>query len=287
MRLLSLSSQVVLGHVGNSALALPLARLGVELLAVPTVLFSNHPGHGGFEGAPVEPELIGRLLDGLKARGLPQGLDGVLSGYLGTGEAAGLLAERLARWRRLCPELPYLLDPVMGDAVPGGEGRLYVVPELPGLLRKELLPLADWVTPNPFELSLLVEEEIVQDGAALLRQARALLAGRCRGVLVTSYAEGDGMGVLLVTRAGAWSLLMPRLPLAPPPNGAGDLLAGLFMAELLGQGDPLPAARSALARLQSVLEATLRQGGRELALLAAQDSLAIGEEKGVAVRSLG
>lgn len=287
MRLLSLSSQVVLGHVGNSALALPLARLGVELLAVPTVLFSNHPGHGGFEGAPVEPELIGRLLDGLEARGLPQGLDGVLSGYLGTGEAAGLLAERLGRWRRLRPELPYLMDPVLGDAAPGERGRVYVAAELPRILRKALLPLADWVTPNPFELSLLVQEEIVQEGAVLLRQARALLGGRCRGVLVTSYAEGDGLGALLVTPAGAWSLLTPRLPLTPAPNGAGDLLSGLFLTELLRQRDPLPAARRALARLQVVLEETQRQGGRELALLAAQDSLAIGEEKGVAVRSLG
>ena len=287
MRLLSLSSQVVLGHVGNSALALPLARLGVELLAVPSVLLSNHPGYGGFAGAPLDSGLLRRVLDGLEARGLPQGLDGLLSGYLGAVENAQLLAERLARWRRLQPALPYLLDPVLGDATPGGAGRLYVVPELPALLRRALLPLADWVTPNPFELALMAETEIAEGADALVRQARALLRGRCQGVLVTSYAEGERIGLLLVTPAGAWSLLAPRLHFELAPNGAGDLLSGLFLVELLRQGEPLAAARRALARLQAVLVETLRQGGRELALLAAQDSLAIGEEKGIAVRSLG
>jgi pyridoxine kinase len=287
MRLLSFSSQVVLGHVGNAALALPLARLGVELLAVPTVLFSNHPGYGGFGGGPLESALLRGVLDGLEARGLPQGLDAVLSGYLGLADNAMLLADRLEHWRRERPDLPYLLDPVMGDAAPGSPGRLYVVPELPALLRHRLLPLADWITPNPFELALLTEGEIAADAGTLVQQARGLLGRRCRGVLVTSYLEGESLGLLLVTPAGAWALLTPRLAFAVPPNGAGDLLAGLFLAELLPQTEPLAAARRALARLQAVLAETLRQGGRELALLAAQDRLAIGEEKGVAVRSLG
>jgi pyridoxine kinase len=227
------------------------------------------------------------VLDGLEALGLPQGLDGVLSGYLGLADNALLLGERLEHWRKDQAALPYLLDPVMGDAAPGGGGRLYVVPELPALLRRRLVPLADWITPNPFELSVLAGEEMATEAAALRRQARSLLGGRCRAVLVTSYAEGGQLGVLLVTREGAWSLLTPRLAFAQQPNGAGDLLAGLFLVEILGRDDPLAAARRSLARLQAVLEETQRQGTRELALIAAQEKLAIGEEKGVAVRSLG
>jgi len=301
MRLLSVSSQVVLGHVGNSALALPLARLGVELLAVPTVLFSNHPGYGAFDGAPLDGELLARLLNGLEARGLPEGLDGLLSGYLGTAETATLLAERLVRWRARRPDLPYLLDPVMGDGPPGEAGRLYVVPELPRRIARELLPLADWVKLNAFELSVLAAGRPATEAGELVEQARRLLRGRCRAVLVTSYGEGERVGALLVAPDRAWRLLGPRLEFERAPNGAGDLLAGLWLAKLLAPGgdaggnpggDPLRAAQDALGLLLGVLRETRRQegvelGGRELALLQAQDRLAIGEENGVAVLPFG
>jgi len=41
---LAISSQVVYGHVGNSAAAFALRRLGVHVLPVPTIVLSSHPG---------------------------------------------------------------------------------------------------------------------------------------------------------------------------------------------------------------------------------------------------
>ena len=287
MRVLSLSSQVVQGHIGNSALALPLARLGVELLAVPTVVFSNHPGSGSFDGVPLEARVPGLMLDALEQHGLLAGLDGVLSGYLGESWTATLLRDRLLRWRRERPDLPYLLDPAKGDTSPGEHGRLYVVSELPRVIRRELLPLADWVRLNPFELAMLSRGEPESEPAALARQARQLLGDRCQAVLVTSYAEGERLGALLILHDGAWRLLAPKLRIDPSPHGAGDLLSGLWLIELLRTAEPLQAARYALAQLHGVLQETARQGLRELALLQAQDRLARGEENGVEVSALG
>jgi pyridoxine kinase len=287
MRILSISSQVVLGHVGNSALALPLALLGVEFYAVPTVLFSNHLGYPAWGGGALDTDLVRRLLDGLEGQGLPERLDGVISGYLGRGDNAQLVAERIARWRRQRPDLPYLLDPVMGDMEPGEEGKLYVPGEVPAMLRRNLLPLADWTTPNPFELSLLTQSEPAQDEAGLRAQAQRLLTGRLRGVLVTSVIEGDRIGFLLVLREGAWRLLAPRLRFEIVPNGSGDLLAGLFLVEILQGAPPLAAARRTLGRLHGLLRETQRLGGRELAQVAAQEILAKGEENGVEVSALG
>jgi pyridoxine kinase len=286
MRILSISSQVVLGHVGNSALALPLARLGVEFYAVPTVLFSNHLGYPTYGGGALDTDLVRRLLDGLEGQGLPQRLDGVISGYLGRGDNAQLVAERIARWRQQRPDLPYLLDPVMGDMEPGEEGRLYVPGEVPAMLRQNLLPLADWTTPNPFELSLLTQSEPAHDEAGLRAQAERLLTGRRQGVLVTSVVEGDRIGFLLVLREGAWRLLAPRLRFEIVPNGSGDLLAGLFLVEILKGAPPLVAARRTLGRLHALLRETQRLGGRELAQVAAQEILAKGEENGVEVSVL-
>ena len=287
MRLLSLSSQVVHGHVGNSALALPMARLGVELLAVPTVVFSNHPDYGTFDGAPLEPRVLGRMLDALEDPGLLAGIDGVLSGYLGQAETAALLGGRLRRWRRPGVALPYLLDPVLGDALPGERGRTYVVPELPRAVQHDLLPLADWVRLNPFELALLTRGEPETEAGRLKQQARRLLSDRCGAVLVSSYTEAEKVGALLVTHARTWRLLAPKLPLSATPHGSGDLLSGLWLIALLRTSDPLSAARTALSLLHGTLRETHRQGRRELALLQAQEIFATGEENGVDVSDLG
>ena len=50
MNILSIQSHVAYGHVGNSAAVFALQRLGCEVWPIHTVLFSNHPGHGGFRG---------------------------------------------------------------------------------------------------------------------------------------------------------------------------------------------------------------------------------------------
>src|ERR671939_549202 len=50
MNILSVQSWVSYGHVGNAAALLPLQRLGIEVWAVNTVQFSNHPGRGDWRG---------------------------------------------------------------------------------------------------------------------------------------------------------------------------------------------------------------------------------------------
>ena len=47
MKILSIQSAVAHGHVGNSAAVFPLQRIGVEVLPVYTVNFSNHSGMCG------------------------------------------------------------------------------------------------------------------------------------------------------------------------------------------------------------------------------------------------
>lgn len=53
------------------------------------------------------------------------------------------------------PNLIYLCDPVMGD-----NGKMYVPEELLPIFRSEIIPLANIITPNQFELELLVERPI-------------------------------------------------------------------------------------------------------------------------------
>src|SRR5262245_28743277 len=86
--ILSIQSQVTYGHVGNSAAAFALQRLGHDVLPVPTVLFSNHPGHGGKRGKAVAAAHIGEILRGVAERGYLARCGAVLSGYLGRAAQA-------------------------------------------------------------------------------------------------------------------------------------------------------------------------------------------------------
>jgi pyridoxal/pyridoxine/pyridoxamine kinase len=47
---LSIQSWVAYGHVGNASAVFPMQRLGVEVWAIHTVMFSNHTGYGAWRG---------------------------------------------------------------------------------------------------------------------------------------------------------------------------------------------------------------------------------------------
>ena len=85
LSILSIQSAVVYGHVGNSAAVFPLQRLGMEVWAVDTVQFSNHPGYGAWEGMSFTGEAIRALVDGLAARGMNLAYFGLLSHAIGRG----------------------------------------------------------------------------------------------------------------------------------------------------------------------------------------------------------
>src|SRR4029434_2329269 len=94
MNILSIQSQVVYGHVGNSAAAFVLQRQGHAVWQVPTVLFSNHLGKPTFRGRAVPAEQARELIQGLKELGYLDDVDMLLTGYLGTPDTARLAAER-------------------------------------------------------------------------------------------------------------------------------------------------------------------------------------------------
>ena len=54
-KVLSISSQVVYGHIGNSAAAFVLQRMGHDVMAVPTIILSNRPGYKAIQGERAGP----------------------------------------------------------------------------------------------------------------------------------------------------------------------------------------------------------------------------------------
>ena len=270
MAILTLNSHVAYGYVGNSAAVFALRRLGLSTWPVHTVELSNHPGYGAYTGRIVPAAEIRELVDGLAAREVLGRCTAVLSGYLGAADQGDEVLRAVAAVRAARPAATYVLDPVMGDAGPG----LYVAPDIVTFFRDHAVPTADVVTPNAFELATLTGMPVT-DVSAALTAARALMERGPRRVVATSLdLDRDTLGVLAATADGdAWLARVPRLVFPIPPNGAGDLLSALLTAHLSG-GESLPTALGrAVDAVDAILRTTLRTGGRELALLRAQDAL--------------
>ena len=116
MTVISIQSQVVHGHVGNSAAVFPLQACGIEVAAVPTALLSNHPHYSSMRGEVLNVKLVRDLLRGVEERGLVDTCKVLISGYMGSPEIAVAVIDFVRRAKARNPNLLYLCDPVMGDA---------------------------------------------------------------------------------------------------------------------------------------------------------------------------
>jgi pyridoxine kinase len=151
MRIVSIQSSVAYGYAGNSAATFPLQRLGHEVWAIHTVHFSNHTGYGSFRGLVFDPSDVAGVVRGVGERDAFATTDVVLSGYLGSPGVAEVVLQAVAAVKAANPAAVYCCDPVMGDV---GKG-MFVSRELPELIRSQVLPAADVLTPNAFELAYL------------------------------------------------------------------------------------------------------------------------------------
>ena len=267
MNILSVQSWVCYGHVGNAAALFPLQRLGAEVWAVNTVQFSNHPGYGDFTGEALPAGQIARLIDGIAARGALERCDAVLSGYLGEAAIGAAILDAVARTRAASPGALYCADPVIGDADPG----VYVRPGIPELIRERVVPAADILTPNLFELAQLSGMPTATR-AQVLAAVDALHARGPRTILVTSLVTEEtppDSVEMLCSEGGARHLLRtPRIEASF--NGAGDAIAALFLFHRIDTGSAAAALGAAGSSIHGLLHRTAAAGSRELLTVAAQ-----------------
>lgn len=275
MRILSIQSAVAYGHVGNSAAVFPLQRLGHEVLAVNTVQFSNHTGYGAWRGPVFAGSDVQDVILGIEERGALAEVDLVLTGYQGSPEIAEVILDAVDRVKRANPAATYACDPVMGNARSG----CFVNPAIPPLIRDRIVPAADLLTPNQFELGELLGRDLGSADHDLDEILEAVAELRCRGpqtVLVTSLehrgSAPDEIGMLAVTAEGTWRVRTPRLPMKA--NGSGDVTAALFSSHLGTSGQPADALARTASSVFDLLDATLSAGVRELRLVESQEAYA-------------
>src|SRR5690606_35847055 len=147
---------------------------------------------------------------------------------------------------------------------------------IPEFMRDRVVPRADIITPNHFELDFLAGRST----RTLEEVLTAIDEVRERGprdVLVTSVLHADtepGTVELVAVGAdgAAYATTTPLLPILP--NGCGDVTAALYLAHLLATGSPATALARVASSVFAVLERTIAAGTREIQLIASQDDIA-------------
>lgn len=250
---LILSSHVAGSRVGGSAQASALVQFKVDPVVVPTVLYGRHPGWGAPGGASVPIEAFEGMLDGIDANGLFGMCDLVLTGYFASAAQVRASARAIDAVRGAPRDGAFarkplvVVDPTMGDA---GKG-LYVLPEVAEAIAEELLPRADLIAPNAWELQRLTGADC-RDPRAAMTAARLL----GKAVLVSSVQRGAEIGVVYADHKEAWLAAHHRQEGAP--SGTGDLLTALFAAAMLeGQTVSYGLARAVGGLAETIASAAI------------------------------
>ena len=244
-RILMISSYVARDPVGLTATMPPLLHAGIEVVGLPTVVLSNHPVRAHIAGITLDPRLLDDMVRALGDNGWLGSFDAVFSGYLPSIQHVEVVASAVKRLRALKPAITFVCDPIFGDDPAG----LYVDERSAHGIRDLLLPLADILTPNRFELSWLTGIDIASPSDAVRAVAkleRPIVAG-------TSIPDGPSQLATVLVAAG--QTFIGRVEKwTDVPHGTGDIFAGCLTAKLMLGQNPEEALGYAIAGVRTALE---------------------------------
>ena len=236
--ILSIQSAVMHGAVGNDA-AMPIYQhLKHPAERLDTVRLAAHPGFGTKALSVTPADEIDALLSDYRRLAGFSALAAVQTGYFGHHSQIDPVARFLTASRTEQSPLMYLLDPVLGDG-----GRLYVDQAISDAMRETLLPLADIITPNQFELGLLAGTTIA-DEADAIAAARRLLRGRLACVVVTGVTTAAGQITDIVITPETETLITTEKQ-ENGVSGSGDVLSALFWSAVVRGAEVAEAATAA------------------------------------------
>lgn len=225
------------GRCSLSVILPVLSAMGVQACAVPTAVLSTHTGGLGDVAFRDLTDYILPALEHYKKLGIE--FEAVYSGFLGSVEQVGSCLEFFASY----PNSLKLVDPVMGD-----NGKAYkTCGEDLQKRMKELVAVADIITPNMTEAAMLLGENyrtepITHSEAKSLLLKLCKLGPKCVVVTGVELASGELANIGYDSGNGSfWYVPCEYVPVSYP--GCGDIYASVLLGSMLGGGS-LPIAMS-------------------------------------------
>ena len=252
-KLLTIAGSDPSGGAGAQADLKTFSALGCYGMAAITAITAQNT-RGVSAVFPVAPDAVAAQIDAVLSDIPP---DAVKIGMVATPDIARAVAKALARGAAR----NVVLDPVLAPT----QGVTLASAGLGAALLTHLTPLARLVTPNLYEAGALTDTPVARDVDAMTAQARALVAGGARAVLVKG---GDlaGEPVDVLVEGADVRLFRGRRVATHHTHGTGCALSSAIAAEL-AKGATLV---DAIAAAKSWLEQAL----------GAADELALGDGRG-------
>jgi hydroxymethylpyrimidine/phosphomethylpyrimidine kinase len=222
--------------------------LGVDGASVLTALTAQNT-RGVAAILPVPPEFVTQQIDAVAS---DLHVAAVKTGMLNDRATVLAVVEGVRRHGLH----PLVVDPVMVAT----SGDMLLQPDAVDTVRRELLPLADIITPNLPEAARLLGQPVANDVAEMEAQARALLALGPKAVLLKGgHGEGsEAVDILLIRDGVPVRLVLPRVD-TRNTHGTGCTLSAAIVAGLaLGE-----SLQDAVAFAKYFVHAAL-VAGREL-----------------------
>lgn len=254
--IVSISSHVVRGAIGNRSAVFALESFGFPVWAAPTVILPWHPGHGRATRIVPDQEQFRSMLEELASSRWTGEVAGILTGYMSSPAQAASVAQFVRAMKAANPAIVHLCDPVIGD-----HGGLYVSPETAAAIRDELLAQADIATPNRHELAWLAGSGPLDTAAAVARAAKAIAPQTVLATSTPAFMRGS-IANLLSARGSV--LLAEHRLVDGPPNGSGDLVSALFLAHTLRGATPEEALARTTASIFEIVSRAAARGSDEL-----------------------
>jgi pyridoxine kinase len=285
-RVLSIQSHVVHGYVGNKAAVFPLQLLGLDVDFINSVQFSSHTGYAHFPfGQVLNDAQLLNLLEGLEKNHLLENVGYLLTGYIGSTAFLQAVLDVLKTAKRSNPQLQFVCDPVLGD-----HGKFYVPPELAQVYKDVVIPQADVVTPNQFEVEQLTGIKISNLDDA--KQACAKLHSMGPSIVfLTSVVLDETPDVISIVASSKkssesnndvsfeqWKIDCPKIP--GSFTGTGDVTAALLLGHLAKSNSSDNALKNAMEKVINsmyvLIERTYQAQGetvqsKELQLIQSKD----------------
>lgn len=242
---------------GNCSLAVALPVLscaGIDACPVPTSVLSAHtafPVYSFLDTTPTLPEFI-RTWKELNVK-----MQGVYTGFLGSAEQI----ELIIAFCKLFPDSYRIIDPVMGDH--GVRYTTYTDSMCDGM--KRLVPLADVLTPNLTEASILLDEAYTGQSISQERGeeiCRKLLDMGAKHVVLKGIHRDYTIYNAVMSAAIPYTELSNELH-PSSLHGTGDLFASCVTASLFSNHDLLEAVEFAADFVYHAICLSVSQEGFE------------------------